>query len=530
MDSLLAADPIARHILESLVTLERAAGVRAHYRIIDAPPLTTLDETTIQTAARVLSDWIGLRNANFEISVINQEAPPKVYRPDPDQQDFILEISSRDIASAETALAAVTRLVARAYLVNTNIAGSSTNPERSLGNLTDITAIFLGMGKLILNAPATGNAQETPAAGSPLDKQTLNLRYLAFTHRLVCAMRGLDWAQHTTGLHSAAISALKKWDEYRDSVFSQALRNVLTASASHRPLMDAVEDNQLALSRFDQLQRLIDAVVVKPLAVEMEAYHRTCREGMEKLTEREQDTYDPCLLYLNQLRRRMDLQRYADMLQLQQDHIVNRLRVITAGLADLNARDLVHPDHAAGKMNVTHCPFDGTPLTLDGTRDSRVKCPRCGYNFLATPGVPDIAAIKPHPKPDASAAQAPTAPSTGSKKADKTSAAVTASIDKPAASKKRRGAGLMSFGFALLPLGWLPVIGYGVYTAMNGLPAPLMPLLGQVGMGATAAGVVLFIVGLILWLVSKPKPAASDPQAPAEASAADAKTEEKPAA
>ncbi len=524
MDSRLAADPVARHILEILSTLEKAAGVRAHYRILDPPPLTSTDLSTLQTVARVLGDWIGLRNAMFDVTVIEHNEAPRLVRIDPDHEEFAMELPAAALATADTALAALTRQVARAYLITSNIGGSSVDPSRTAGSLADVTAIFLGMGKLILNAPAAGAMIHPRATASLPEDKPLSPEYLAFTHRLVSAMRGLDWNQHTSGMNTQALGYLRKWDPYRDTVFSQALRNVLTASASHRPLMDAVEDNHLALARFDQLQRVFQATVLLPLQQEVENYHRMCREGVERLNAREQDTYDPCLLYLNQLRRRMDLQRYADMLQVQQDHVVNRLRVLSAGLSDLQARDLVHPEKARDQMSSTHCPFDGTAINIqEMSHDTRVKCPTCGYAFLATPGIPQISALRPAaPVGDEGAGLAEedaTEKRTELFSGTRAESAAPVKSETKPSPKSNKAATILAWGIALLPLSWLPMLGYLVTMIMQGKDSPLTPQLGQLGIAGSLLGLFLVLLGLIgitrKWAAKRGSTAGSPPAAPA---------------
>jgi uncharacterized Zn finger protein (UPF0148 family) len=521
MDSRLAADPVARHILEILATLEKAAGVRAHYRILDPPPLTSTEQSSLQTVARVLGDWIGLRNAMFDLTIVEHDQAPRLVRLDPDHEEFAMEIPVSALARPETALAAVTRQVARAYLITSNIAGSSVEPVRTAGSLADVTAIFLGMGKLVLNAPASGGITLPDNVPLTTENQPLSPEYLAFTHRLVCSMRGLDWAQHTSGMSTQAINLLRTWDPYRDSVFSQSLRNVLTASASHRPLMDAVEDNHLALARFDQLQRALKATVLVPLQQELETYHLTCREGMERLNAREQDTYDPCLLYLNQLRRRMDLQRYADMLLVQQDYIVNRLRVLTAGLSDLQARELVNLEVAGKYMEITHCPFDGTPITpAETSHDSRVKCPTCGYAFVATSGLPQITAMRPsqgHQPETGSLTSSREVESTGSTSKSTGNQQQTPEGATTIPAKKKRsnkGAGVLIWGIILLPLSWLPLLSYVLLMILQGKESPLAPLLGKIGIWGSGAGILLVIIGIILltskWLEKKKHVAAAE--------------------
>lgn len=505
MDSRLAADPVARRILDILTSLENSAGVRAHYRIIDPPPLTNTDENNLHTAARVLSDWIGLRNASFEINIIKSPELPRLIRLEPDSEEFSMELDTDTLATPSTALAAMTRQIARAYLINANISGSSSDPRRIVSILADVAAVFLGMGKLILNAPAAGDQPSPYQPDEAPEDRPLTMEYLAFTHRAVCAMRGLDWNQNIGGLNQQAITALRRWDAYRDTVFSQSLRNVLTATASHRPLLDAVEDNLLALARFDQLHRVMDLAVLQPLMAEMAKYHETCREGMERLSVREQDTYDPCLVYLNQLRRRMDLQRYADMLHSQQDHIVERIRIVTSALSDLNARNLIRLQGIEKHINYTHCPFDGTPVQIhEEGHDSRVKCHTCGYNFLGSPGVPSIPALA----PPTVLPEEPGGKKSGSgKRGVKTASAATTESEngtaESAAKRSKVPTITFSVGLALLPLSWIPMIVYFFMTFYQGKPSPLTPLLGTIGKVGSAAGLVLLVTGLILTIARR---------------------------
>lgn len=519
MNSRLAADPVARHILDLLTTLEKAAGVRAHYRILDSPPLATVDASSINTVARVLSDWIGLRNAMFLITIVDPAQPANLVRTDPDHEEFTLELPSSALSSPETALSAIGRQVARAYLLTSNIAGSSVDPNRTEGSMADVTAIFLGMGKMLLNAPAAGNAPDPQLNAPSPEAASLSPEYLAFTHRLVCAMRGLDWNQHITGLNQTGIKLLRQWDSYRDTVFSQTLRNVLTAAASHRPLMDAIEDNHLALARYDQLKRTLVSSVIKPLDVQIEQYHKTCREGMERLGTREQETYDPCLLYLNQLRRRMDLQRYADALLLQQEEILKNLRVLTSGISDLNARQLVHINAESDLMRITHCPFDGSPISIHETnQDARVRCANCGYTFLATSGLPQITAIQPLAREEAPADKTmPLADRTAASHADKPSNlpnSIPTEIPPPPV-KSRRAATILIWGIILMPLAWLPMLVYFVVKLIQGQETPLVAQLGQIGIIGSIISFGLLFIGSSMvvsgWLRKK-KPTATPPE------------------
>jgi hypothetical protein len=336
LNSTIAADATVRDVLEKLAVLEKAAGVRAHYRILEPPPLAGTDTNSLQTAARMIGDWIGLRNAFFHV-VLGESANSSMsgVRLERDQDEFTIDLPRSLVATPARALGALAREVARAYLHKTNIRGGPAPVPAGDRTLVDVTAVFLGLGKLLLNGcageSAPGSGRNAGAGTSSRAKASggcvLAPTYIAFAHRAACAMRGLDYEQHVIGLTPQSLELLRAWDSYRDDLFSLSLRNVLTASATHRPLIDAVTDNQMVLSRFDQLLRHFEATVLAPLMQELAGYHRQCRDAMERISAAEPETYDPCMVYLNQVRRRMDFQRLADTLLTQQEHVLQRLQI-----------------------------------------------------------------------------------------------------------------------------------------------------------------------------------------------------------
>ena len=249
------------------------------------------------------------------------------------------------------------RGVAQAYLIKSNISNNLTVMETSPGVVNDVTAHFLGLGKLLIN-----DGQPLIAGHSQDLAQPLSMRYQAFTHRAVCAMRGLDYSQHFDEMIPAGIAAVKEWDTHRDTIFSLGLRNVLASAATQKPVMEGIEDNHLVLARFDQLRRLYETALLAPLQDELEKYHTQCRKALHRVNEPEPETYDPCMVYLNQVRRRMDLQRYADKLNVQKDLLLDRLEVLACSLRDLDKRDLLHCQAAEPAMHTSRCPFDGTLL------------------------------------------------------------------------------------------------------------------------------------------------------------------------
>lgn len=503
LDSRFASDPVARDILDKLALLERTAGVRAHYRILEPLPLSSTDVSALQTAARMIGDWIGLRNAMFHLSIGDSgpAQPGTGMRFDNEQEEFSVEIPKESVANPTLAMAALAQEVAHAYLIKGNITGGlhATGPASGRAFL-DITAVFLGLGKLLLNGCAgalAGKAAQSPCHLPP--------HYLAFTYRATCSMRGLDYEQHLVGLSSAAVELLHQWNSHKDSVFSLSLRNVLTASQPHRPLLDAVADNHVALARFDQLLRYSETYFLGRMRQELARYHLECQEAVARLTAREQDTYDPCMVYLNHLRRRMDLQRFADALQGQQDLVLERLQVLLRGIHALEDQDLLRCEQGAPEFVPPVCPLDGTVITLPaGQREARVHCPTCGYEFLAAADAPVFANGQP----------------TGATKASEreADAALEQAAPRPGSSKNRSvlkdqrvtgprtgtaaGTLVLLWGVILLPFSWLPLLGYVMYGMYKGEEhLPYADILGMAGLGGSLLAGILIVFGVLAVLV-----------------------------
>lgn len=503
--------------MEKLAILEKAAGVRAHYRILEPPPLSGTDPNSLQTAARMIGDWIGLRNALFH--VVLGESPTSSMsgvRLERDQDEFTIDLPRTSVVTPTRALGALSREVARAYLHKTNIRGGPYAAAATEPTFVDVTTVFLGLGKLLLNGCAgdaapkpervvsAGPASKTKASGGCVLAPT----YIAFAHRAACAMRGLDYEQHVTGLTPQSLELLRAWDAYREDLFSLSLRNVLTASATHRPLVEAVSDNQIVLSRFDQLLRHFEATVLAPLMQELAGYHKQCREAMDRIGAQEAETYDPCMVYLNQVRRRMDLQRLADALRVQQEQVMERLQVLVRGLQSLQEHELMRTDYLkSGRFPQAMCPLDGTPVSVpEGTRDAKAKCSKCGYEFIASPEPPTLTnGFKAHASSSGASSEVE---ATGGKRGNST--VLTALRDqKIAAGATRPGLNMIIAGLATLALSWVPLLGYVLLVLFRGTEPVHATLLGRMGLVLSCASVVLAAVGLLKYLVSLSRPAAA---------------------
>lgn len=204
--------------LSLIKTLEIAVGHTTKYAQLEPFPCTTalngeLDIIAIQKAGKTIAQHAGLSDLTFIISVTTQEpstaghielryGAPEVF----------VEIS-RDICPYKDAvLATLCHEVSHKFLHVNCIRHGTMQVEQEY--LTDVTSVFLGMGKIMLNGCECQRSY-TKAEDGRITTTTKSVRtgYIsrecfAFVYRLVCEMRRIPRDQYLKGLSEAAHQAV----------------------------------------------------------------------------------------------------------------------------------------------------------------------------------------------------------------------------------------------------------------------------------------------------------------------------------
>jgi len=200
--------------IKKLISLESKVGRETHYRILKPFKINFLMPGSLKEAARRIGDFIGLGNCNFTITV-GQTKPGcagqidlSVFSP----TECKIKISRNIVESAEATLATLAHEIAHKYLQIKGLA-ITEDPLRQYENeiLTDITTVYLGLGKLILNGCYTGNTGQIGY---------LNRNELAFVYRVVCAMRRIPTEKMLQDLYIDVRYDVESCQAYIDRYFN----------------------------------------------------------------------------------------------------------------------------------------------------------------------------------------------------------------------------------------------------------------------------------------------------------------------
>lgn len=201
---------IIEKLIQKLIQLEKVVGSKTSYKLLDPFILNTKDRISIQNAARKIAEFIGLSNFTFLVSVTKQEenVAGKIELEWREREVFI-DISDKIVNFPEAVLSTLSHELAHKYL-QVNQIKETIEFENEI--LTDVTTIFLGLGKLMLNG--CEYSIHTFERDNNVVQEKFQLGYLkpnqiAFVYLLVCAMRKIPSNEYERGLSLSSINAIR---------------------------------------------------------------------------------------------------------------------------------------------------------------------------------------------------------------------------------------------------------------------------------------------------------------------------------
>jgi hypothetical protein len=306
MTSIPTSDYIAKISL-----LEARRGAATSYKILEPFPIAARDSIGMQKAAKEIADFVGLSGFTFIVTLTKLKKDIGGHiELNYSHQEVFIEISEDTATFPEAILATLAHEIAHKYLHFHSIsAGSGLAYKYENEILTDITAIFLGLGKLMLNGSEVKRIhQEQLSNGTQTTTHTLKSGYLnreqlAFIYLLVCSMRSIDQQVSNQFLtmesRSELQAARKAYPHYFDGQFRQAdIRKTILERLTHEMVQA-----QSVLSVVDRDIHSLNQRYLDPV--------HSFRSQAEKLfdnksrfveTQTIDNELDPCLRYLNAIR------------------------------------------------------------------------------------------------------------------------------------------------------------------------------------------------------------------------------------
>jgi len=297
--------------INKITFLEKQIGAYVGYKPMEpfwVPGKGFLDSVRLQGAAKEIANFLGLNKYTFLITVTKQK-PNKAGNIELKYSgnDVFIEISE-DVQGFEDAVIATLAHELTHKYMQVNGISLGTNIVQKYENevLTDITTIFLGLGKFLLNGCKNVKTyQEYRGIDKYEVTKTMKVGYLtqkqmAFVYRLVCSMRGISKEDMLSNLNSEAKDAVLSCDRYAEDYF-----NLDFKSENYRKRIADVTSKQLA-----QLQNSLDKVEEKMNSVESRI--RRIRDRVQVIREKaiialrsdlehftQSSSHDPCMKFLD---------------------------------------------------------------------------------------------------------------------------------------------------------------------------------------------------------------------------------------
>jgi hypothetical protein len=372
--------------------LEKAAGQRIGYKLLEPFPCLTLNGAepaiiTIQNAGKIISSHVGLGDLTFIIAVTKH--PPSTaghielrYG----EPEVFVEVSNDVCGFPDAVLATLCHEISHKYLHANGIRYGSIQIEQEI--MTDVAAVYLGLGKIMLNgcecehvARVTANG-ETKTSRTNLRTGYIDRRSFAFVYRLICAMRRIPRETYMGGLTEAAKQAVlcceQQYNEWFQLDFHVPSKMESVLAECH----SVIENQQVAAAELDRTLRGLE-YHVETLRSSLKRFHTPLVQAKKDLTRsRESSDPNPHLRFLENAETKHCIDAATSANEREIKTACSSWISVSKAKALL---DSVVSKQVPPETEIVSCPIDNTRMRVPSGHDKLlVTCGGCHYKFLVS--------------------------------------------------------------------------------------------------------------------------------------------------
>jgi len=296
--------------IEKLVLLEKRVGAKTSYEIFEPVAFVASDIVQIQNIATMIANFIGLNGLTFVISRVKQKdtVGGNIELTEKSEGVFV-EISDDIAQSQDSILAVLAHEITHKYLSVNNIT-VGVGPFYTYENeiLTDITSVFLGLGKLMLNGcDITSQEQHQVASGTQTITHRVKCGYLdqeqlAFVYRLVCAMRGISEKEMLSNLSTTALTCISMHNIQQDDFFNTQFNNREYGTKQLNTIFDDIRRKQNRLEEIREYLEVLKEKYIGEIEKSIQTKNKEFNTFKESIKATNKETiYDPCLRFLENI-------------------------------------------------------------------------------------------------------------------------------------------------------------------------------------------------------------------------------------
>jgi hypothetical protein len=387
----------ALELVRKIAFLEERLGKAVRYEILEPFALDQHDLVQIQVAAKRIADFVQLKDLVFVVGIVTQQQGTLGnVEVAPGQDAVFIEIAPETMEFDGAVCGVLAHEISHKYLDRYGVSYSS-NPSSSTEDeiLTDVTAVFLGLGKLILNGCERQKTREEMLSGGVerTTTETYRAGYLdpaqfAFVYRFVCAMRGVPRAELERGLSTTAINTLRECENSWPIWFADGYHSHNTRLRILGSLQAAIQETQAEMAIVDRSLTYLQRGCLEPVESWSQSLHRRVN-AIRSLASRTDIAaeYDPCLRYINTAQFNQLLTEVIGLSRRARSAQDTLLRL--EGFVASQGEPFMRPN--SEMFTVIICRNCGIKLRVPrDTRNATVVCRSCRYAFKATSSVSNL--------------------------------------------------------------------------------------------------------------------------------------------
>ena len=219
--------------IEKITILEKSLGSFARFDFYNPIDFNPSDIISIQKLGKSMAEFVGLSNLTFIISIVPQEKNVGGHIDLSDTgNDVFIEISNNVAEYKDAVLATLAHEISHKILSLNGIRISVGSPqpfyERENEVLTDITAVFSGFGKQMINGCECSISYEEPTIdGKRKITKSIRTGYISreqfsFIYLMICKMRKIDSKIYLESINPSGKSALETCSTYNSVYFKSS--------------------------------------------------------------------------------------------------------------------------------------------------------------------------------------------------------------------------------------------------------------------------------------------------------------------
>lgn len=252
--------------IEKLLLLERAVGAKIGYQLFVPPTrFNPRDPVMLSQMARDIGHFVGVKDPLVVAATAHEQSCAGHIDLGDTSTGVFIEVADDLLDFPACVLATLAHEVSHRYL-NVHRVACGNGPEFHYHNeiLTDIAAVFLGLGTLMLNGCTAERIYEQTTNGSRqvvTKKRTVSYlepEQLTFVYVTVCSMRGIPPQEYEQWLVATAIDRLRECHrKYAGQFFSADFRSDTICSELQERVDRAIADCTSSVNQLEgELHRL----------------------------------------------------------------------------------------------------------------------------------------------------------------------------------------------------------------------------------------------------------------------------------